>query len=60
MTRPRYQEIPAANIPVARSADGHAQVRAIALKDDTVRKFVDGKAVKKTIYVQDRLLNLVV
>ena len=48
-----------ARLTVARGLD-EAQVRAIALKDDTVRKFVDGKAVKKTIYVQDRLLNLVV
>ena len=48
-----------ARLTVARGLD-EAQVRAIALKDDTVRKFVDGKAVKKTIYVQDRLLNLVI
>ena len=39
---------------------GETQVRDLALKDQAVRKFVDGKAVKKTIYVQDRLLNLVV
>jgi len=25
-----------------------------------VRKFVDGKPVRKTVYVQDRVLNLVV
>jgi len=37
-----------------------AQVLARALADDSVRRFVDGKAVKKTIYVPDRLLNLVV
>ena len=30
MTRPRYQEIPAARIPVAESADGLARVRVIA------------------------------
>jgi leucyl-tRNA synthetase len=39
---------------------GETQVRDLALKDQAVRKFVDGKAVKKAIYVQDRLLNLVV
>jgi hypothetical protein len=30
LTRPRYQEIPSAGIPEARSADGHARVRVIA------------------------------
>jgi redox-sensitive bicupin YhaK (pirin superfamily) len=30
MTRPRYQEVPAAEIPEARSADGKARVRVIA------------------------------
>jgi len=39
---------------------GESQVRDRALQDPTVRKFVDGKPVKKAIYVQDRLLNLVV
>ncbi len=37
-----------------------AHVLEQALKDESVRKFVDGKPVQKTIYVQDRLLNLVV
>jgi leucyl-tRNA synthetase len=37
-----------------------AQVVALAMKDESVRKFVDGKPVRKTVYVQDRLLNLVV
>ena len=37
-----------------------AQVVEQALKDESVRKFVDGQPVRKTIYVQDRLLNLVV
>jgi leucyl-tRNA synthetase len=36
-----------------------ADVRARALADPTVRKFVDGHAIKKVIYVPDRLLNLV-
>ena len=37
-----------------------AQVVARALAEEGVRKFVDGSSVKKTIYVQDRLVNLVV
>src|SRR5205823_4125741 len=37
-----------------------AQVVALALADESVKKFVDGKPVRKTVYVQDRLLNLVV
>src|SRR5947199_303539 len=36
------------------------QVVALAMKDAAVRKFVDGHPVRKTVYVQDRLLNLVV
>jgi len=35
-------------------------VVARALADDSVKRFVDGKPVKKVVYVQDRLLNLVV
>jgi leucyl-tRNA synthetase len=35
-------------------------VVALALADDSVKRFVDGKPVKKVVYVQDRLLNLVV
>ena len=31
-----------------------------ALADESVKKYVDGKKVKKVIYVQDRLLNLLV
>lgn len=34
-------------------------VLAAALHDPVVEKFVDGKAPVKVIYVQDRLLNLV-
>src|SRR5207249_7638256 len=33
---------------------------ARALQDESVRKFVNGKPVRKTVYVQDRLLNFVV
>jgi leucyl-tRNA synthetase len=35
-------------------------VKARALADDGVKKFVDGKPIRKVIYVQDRLLNLVI
>src|SRR5256885_14161042 len=37
-----------------------ADVVALAMQDASVRKFVDGKPLRKTVYVQDRLLNLVV
>jgi len=46
-------------VTVSRGAT-EAQVVALALKDESVRKFVDGKPLRKTVYVQDRLLNLVV
>ena len=46
-------------VTVSRGAT-EAQVVALALKDESVRKFMDGKPVRKTVYVQDRLLNLVV
>jgi leucyl-tRNA synthetase len=48
-----------ARLTVARGLD-EARVQALALADPTVLKFVEGKSVRKTIYVQDRLLNLVV
>src|SRR5690348_16027762 len=41
MTRPRYQEIPAAQIPVARTADGGAQVRVIAGEALGARAVID-------------------
>jgi leucyl-tRNA synthetase len=47
-----------ARLTVKRGAS-EADVLARALADEAVRKFVDGK-LKKTIYVPDRLLNLVV
>ncbi len=31
-----------------------------ALADETVKRFVDGDRIKKTIFVPDRLVNLVV
>jgi leucyl-tRNA synthetase len=37
-----------------------AAARDAALADENVRKFLDGKEVRKTIFVPDRLLNLVV
>ena len=36
------------------------QVVTLALELDGVKKFVDGKKVRKVVYVQDRLVNLVV
>src|SRR2546430_14962526 len=35
-----------------------AEGGALAMQDESLRKFVDGKQVRKTVYVQDRLLNL--
>jgi leucyl-tRNA synthetase len=46
-------------LTVARGAS-ESDVMARALADVAVRKFVDGMPMKKTIYVPDRLLNLVV
>jgi quercetin 2,3-dioxygenase len=41
MTRPRYQEIPAAKIPVGQTADGLARVRVIAGEALGVRAVID-------------------
>lgn len=46
-------------VEVARGSD-EATVLATAKADPTVQKFLDGKSVRKVIYVQDRLLNIVV
>ena len=46
-------------VQVARDADEET-VGAAALRDATVGRFVEGKAVRKRIYVANRLLNLVV
>ena len=46
-------------VTVSRGAT-EARVVELALQDEAVKKFVDGKAVRKTVYVPDRLLNLVV
>ena len=48
-----------AHLSAARGAT-QAQVVERALADESVQRFVDGKPVRKTVYVQDRLLNLVV
>jgi len=46
-------------VTVSRGAS-EAYVLEQALKDESVKKFVDGNPVRKTIFVPDRLLNLVV
>src|SRR6266404_3475619 len=46
-------------VTVSRGAS-EAEVVARAMQDEAVRKFVNGKPVRKTVYVQDRLLNFVV
>ncbi|HVH08588.1 MAG TPA: leucine--tRNA ligase [Gemmatimonadales bacterium] len=46
-------------VTVGRGAS-EQEVLALALRDEAVRKFVDGKPLRKTVYVQDRVLNLVV
>jgi leucyl-tRNA synthetase len=45
-------------VTVARAA-AEADVVAAALADEAVRRFLDGKAPKKTIYVPGRLVNVV-
>ena len=39
---------------------GEEEVKAAALEDERVQRFVEGKTVRKTIYVPDKLLNIVV
>ena len=46
-------------LTVARGT-GEREVVELALADESVKKHVDGKKVKKVIYIQDRLLNLLV
>jgi leucyl-tRNA synthetase len=46
-------------VMVSRGAS-EAEVVALALAEEAVRRFVDGKPVRKTIYVPDRLVNFVV
>jgi len=45
-------------VHVARGA-GEAEVAAAARADDALRRFLDGKAVRKVIYVPNRLINFV-
>ena len=42
------------------AAADQAAVQAIALADETVRKFIEGKPVRKLIYVPGKLANVVV
>jgi leucyl-tRNA synthetase len=46
-------------VTVARDAD-EATVLAAAMADGDVQKFLEGKALKKKIYVKGRMVNLVV
>jgi leucyl-tRNA synthetase len=48
-----------ARMPMARGITEDA-AREAALADEHVQRFIDGKQVRKTIFVPDRLLNLVV
>jgi len=46
-------------VTVSRGAS-EAEVVARAMQDEAVRKVRNGKSLRKTIYVQDRLVNFVV
>jgi leucyl-tRNA synthetase len=48
-----------ARIPMPRGLSEH-QARDAAIADDNVRRFVDGKEVRKVVFVPDRLVNIVV
>jgi leucyl-tRNA synthetase len=48
-----------ARMPMARGI-AEADARAAALADENVEKWVEGKQVRKVIFVPDRLVNLVV
>jgi leucyl-tRNA synthetase len=48
-----------ARMPMARGI-AEAQAREAALADENVRRFIEDKQVRKTIFVPDRLVNLVV
>jgi len=45
------------SVPTGSTAD---EVREAALADESIRKWAEGKAIRKTIYVENRLLNLVI
>jgi leucyl-tRNA synthetase len=44
---------------VATDADEET-IKEIALADERVMKFIDGRAIKKVIYVKEKLVNIVV
>lgn len=48
-----------ARMPMPRGV-AEADARDAALADETIQKWTEGKQVRKTVFVQDRLLNLVV
>jgi leucyl-tRNA synthetase len=48
-----------ARMPMARGI-GEDQAREAALADDNVRRQIDGKPIRKVIFVPDRLINIVV
>ena len=48
-----------ARMPMARGI-GEAQARDAALADENVQRWIEGKQVRKTIFVADRLVNLVI
>ncbi len=48
-----------ARITVERGLD-EKKVLELALKEENVKRYTEGKQIKKTIYVRDRLLNIVV
>jgi leucyl-tRNA synthetase len=44
---------------VATDADEET-IKQMALADDRIKKFIDGRAIKKVIYVKGKLVNIVV
>ena len=48
-----------ARMPMSRGISEDA-AREAALADPNVRRFLDGKQVRKTVFVPDRLVNLVI
>lgn len=45
---------------VVESGSDEAAVKSLALQDEKVKAHVDGKQIRKAIYIQDKILNLVV
>ena len=43
----------------ARTGASEEEVRALALADDRCRPWLEGKTVKKAVYIQGKLLNIV-